>query len=248
MPVLLPLVGIAVLLINLLAAGGIGSPGVSGTLWLLLALGLNAAEEGGVRTAPQKTALALLATAVLLAVACYLSAYGPVLNARWRIERATEDPPQAKSLLLAAAAADPLAAEPWNLLAGMQLLSWERHPTAEAFADFERYQREFLRRKPNSAAAAAAAAERYFLAFEQSKQERPLEGAVDLYRKAVDLYPNNATYRAKLALTLMASGDQAGFQREAARALELDALTPHADKKLPGKLRSVLQRSTIPGE
>ena len=33
-------VGVAVMLVNLLAAGGIGQPGVAGSFWLLLALGL----------------------------------------------------------------------------------------------------------------------------------------------------------------------------------------------------------------
>lgn len=248
MPALLPLVGVAVLLVDLLAAGGIGSPGVSGTLWLLLALGLNGVQYGSVRMASQKTGLALLAAAVLLAVACYLTAYGPVLNARWRIERVAEEPAQAKGLLMAAAAADPLAAEPWNLLAGLELYALGQQPSDEKYAEFDQCQREFIRRKPNSAAAAAAAAERYFLAFEQTKQSRPLEEAIELYHRAVSLYPNNATHRANLALALAAVGDGPAARREAARALELDALTPHEDKKLPTKLRDALQRSIIPGE
>ncbi len=40
LPRWLPAVGVAVLLIDLSAAGGIGFPGVAGTFWLLLALGL----------------------------------------------------------------------------------------------------------------------------------------------------------------------------------------------------------------
>ena len=49
LPRWLPAVGVVVLLIDLLATGGIGFPGVAGTLWLLLALGLQ--HEPARRTA-----------------------------------------------------------------------------------------------------------------------------------------------------------------------------------------------------
>ena len=48
MPGWLPAVGVVVLLVDLLAAGGIGLPGVAGTFWLLLCLGLS--EASGSRT------------------------------------------------------------------------------------------------------------------------------------------------------------------------------------------------------
>ncbi len=46
LPPTVPSIGVAVLLVDLLAAGGIGFPAVAGTLWLLLALGLNLADVG----------------------------------------------------------------------------------------------------------------------------------------------------------------------------------------------------------
>jgi len=241
---LLPPVAVAVLLINLLAAGGIGFPGVSGTLWLLMAVGLNLIESDR-HAAGQKTALALTAVGLVMAVACYTSAYGPVLGCRWRTQRAYEDAARAEEHLLAAAAADPLAAQPWNVLAGMALMRWQEAPTPAAYEALQHAQREFLRLLPNSAAAAAAAADRYYRAYAVSGSEDPLAEAVQLYGRAVRLYPNHAVFRAKLAVAMRSAGDLAGFAREAARALELDAITPHSDKKLPDKLRTTLQRSSI---
>ena len=56
----------------------------------------------------------------------------------------------------------------------------------------------------------------------------------------MQLYPNSALYRAKLAEACRAAGDQPAFRREAEAALRLDNLTPHTDKKLPADVRNRL--------
>ena len=64
-------------------------------------------------------------------------------------------------------------------------------------------------------------------------------------RWAARIYPTSATIRAELA---EASADVGMFPdavREANQALQLDEITPHDDKKLPGKLRAYL-RAQIP--
>ena len=55
------------------------------------------------------------------------------------------------------------------------------------------------------------------------KTGRPddLGKAIDAYRQAVDRYPDNATYRAKLALALLAAGRAAEFRSQAESAVRV---------------------------
>lgn len=65
--------------------------------------------------------------------------------------------------------------------------------------------------------------------------------AVTWYKQAVRYYPNSAELRAEYAVALHQSGDLEGFERERETALQLDALTPHQDKKLSEKMRKAIQ-------
>ncbi len=53
-------------------------------------------------------------------------------------------------------------------------------------------------------------------------------------RQAVRLYPTSAALRAELAQASADLGMYADAAAEARVALQLDAITPHLDKKLPG--------------
>ncbi|MBU0718200.1 MAG: tetratricopeptide repeat protein, partial [Planctomycetes bacterium] len=83
---------------------------------------------------------------------------------------------------------------------------------------------------------------RYLEAHGLTGRPEELETAARAYRRAIELYPNNATYHAKLAVALQTAGDEPGFRREADAALELDRLNPHEDKRIPAELRSRLNR------
>ncbi|NQU21193.1 MAG: O-antigen ligase family protein, partial [Candidatus Nealsonbacteria bacterium] len=240
MPRWLPAVGVGVLLINLLAAGGIGFPGVAGTFWLLLAVGLNTDRP---RPLPRAYAVAGLAAAITLAVTCYLSAYEPVLRSQTWMQRARWEPDreEAKNCLVMAAAADPLAAEPWRELAREALYSWQQAPNAERFSRFELLIEMALRRAPKSSSAWAAAGESYWQAFQTKDRAEHAEKAAEAYARAVELYPNSGPLRARLALAHRAAGESADFRRQAEKALWLDRITPHTDKKLPEDLRTQLQ-------
>jgi tetratricopeptide (TPR) repeat protein len=104
---------------------------------------------------------------------------------------------------------------------------------------------------PRNAALWLSAGDCYLEAFRRSVKGRPQAApagetpplaaqALRAYRRAIELYPNNALYHARLAVAFRAVGDEAGFGREAAAALTLDAQTPHADKKLPPDVRRQL--------
>ena len=246
----LPVVGVAVLLVDLLAAGGIGFPGVAGTLWLLLAIGLFGQP---VRQWRGWVAWGGLAVAILLAGACYLTAYRPVLGCQAELQMAEREPERAIEHLAAAAAADRFSPEPWQRLAAIELGDWIPRAGSDSFNRFESAMTHANRLAPNSASSWLAAGDAYSQAASaldgrrQSLRSEVLGKAVAADRRAVSLYPNSGQYRAKLAEALLAVGDMAAFRREARTALELDRETPHLDKKLPDDVRNRLTRSLGPG-
>ena len=261
LPPHLPAIAVAVLLIHLTAAGGIGYPGVAGTLWLLMAVGLTVPGSDSPQAATESDAgqachastrlgrrgvgaLALVAGG--LTVACYVTAYAPVTRSRAVLGEAlvAQDPRRVEALLEAAAAADPLAADPWSYLAAWHFQRWSEAPSAEHLAGFEAASRKVLDLLPHNSGAWELHGTRLLAVYQHSGDGSRAEEAVGSLHRAVELYPNSATTRGKLAVALKVSGDRDAARREADRALRLDRLTPHPDKKLPAELRQRLERIT----
>ena len=94
---------VVVLVIHLSASGGMSFPGVAYSLWILLALGVN--QTAGAWRAPALAendgrpwaAILAVALAAAGAVACYLSAYGPVLRSIAAMYRAQDEDARARS-------------------------------------------------------------------------------------------------------------------------------------------------------
>ncbi|MBN2024372.1 MAG: O-antigen ligase family protein [Pirellulales bacterium] len=264
-------IGLVVLLVNLLAAGGIAFPGVAGSFWILLALGLagqavpdkapgaaaglsSSARDmvGSINDSGHTTtrlhSLSAVGGAlvfVLLVVLCYWTGYAPVLAAQGHVAAALAYPPEAEAHFRAAAEADPLWAEPWNQLASSAFARWQQSRRSEDLKQFEACTDPSLRLARRASPTWAVTGDRYFEIFEHNASAETLDDAIHAYRQANDLYPTNATYRAKLAIALRAKGDRDGFEREKAAALDLDAVTPHRDKKLPPALRVRLLGDTL---
>ena len=254
----LPALGLAVLLVNLLAAGGIGFASVAGTLWILMALGLNLRERDAGRAQPRWGSLGLLAGSIGLFISCYSSGYGPVVRCQAAMESARRNPLRQEEHLQEAALADPLSAEPWNQSAALALDLWKqitggsppRGWSAEDVAKaaeillgrFEQCTAEVAKRAPNSSPAWFTAGERYEEVFDKTRKRPYLEKGTECYASATGLYPNNATYHGRLAISMRKRGDVGPSQEEATLALWLDNVNPHPDKKLDLKLRNSLER------
>jgi hypothetical protein len=240
--------GIAALVVHLTTTGGIGFPGVGGTLWLLLAVGLNQSATDRPRWMSRRVAAVVLVLAMMILGACYLTGYGPVMYCKADLRRAQGDLTRIEQHLLAGGADDPWEVRPWNQLALNAFADWERDGDDERLAQFEAYSAEGLRRDPHASPAWMHLAECRMKVFERTGRRDYLGKAIEAYRMAVELYPNNGAYRGRLALALQAEGDEAGYRREADRALALDDLTFHADKKLAAELRRRLIRSNAQPE
>jgi tetratricopeptide (TPR) repeat protein len=155
-----------------------------------------------------------------------------------------QEPARAVEHLQEAIAADSLTAEPWKQLANLAFQAWQVQPRPETLQRFRQAADEALSREPKAASTWLYYAQRYFEIYERTGQREDLETALSMYQRAVELYPNSPLSRAKLAMAYRAAGRQTDFAREAAQALELDAITPHFDKKLPDTLRDSLKTLT----
>lgn len=248
----LPLVGVLVLAISLLAAGGIAFPGVAGSLWLLAAIALNLSE--GELSAPSHgprarwamwTGLSLVACGT---VACYLTAYAPVLSARAAMTRADalEAATDARvNAYLEAASGDPLSAEPWRAVAEIEIARLKQDPAkADTHARFVKATEKILALRPHSASLWREVGQWYRQLYERGKNPQAAETAAQALRNAADLYPNSPVIRAELALALADTAGKSASnaaRRHAERALALDEATPHADKKLPEEIKKQLR-------
>jgi len=243
MPRLLPALAVVVLLINLLAAGGISYAGVAGSLWLLMALGLQGERPKSLHAVWAWTALAGM---LALGAVCYRTAYSPVLACHTLLHLSEKEPARAEDHLAAAATADPWSAEPWRRMAIVELDLWNRSLDKDAFRRFEQAAENLSQLNPNSSNTWSMIGDWYSQAAMKTdpigKKAAPdaASKALAAYKRAVELYPNSAIKRAKLAEAYRTEGEPEAFRREAETALRLDTATPHADKKLPDDVRSSL--------
>ncbi len=241
-----PLLGAGVLLVNLLAAGGIGFPGVASSLWLLIAIGLG--ECSGYRAdheLPRGAVLGLGAVALAAAVGCFVTGYQPVLASSALMagaeSQAARNPARAAELFQAAAEADPWSAEPWRGLCALYFVAWERQHDAPTWEKFTRAVGKSLARRPSSSSLHQEMGDYYLRMYHETGRETALAAARGLYRRAVALYPNSALRRASLAVASHLEGDLRTAARQRDRALELSDETPHVEQKLPGPLRERLE-------
>jgi tetratricopeptide (TPR) repeat protein len=207
LPRLLPAVGVVVLLVDLLTTGGIGLPSVAGTLWVLLAIGLEGERPRAIHPFAAWTALLMV---IGLAVACYETAYSPVLGCQAQLRMAEREPTRS---------VEHLSAEPWRQLAAMEFDAWWREPSANGFRRFEEANAQVLALAPNAASAWLAAGDWYFQACSKmapsgtGTPDDALQKALNAYRRALELYPNSELHRARLAEANQAIANRPALHR-----------------------------------
>ncbi len=236
---------IGVLLVALLAVGGMTFAGVSGTLWLLAVLLLGATDPPRARRdLPWRATFAGLIIAAALFIFQHQTGYQPVMKCRGAMAAASvSSGRQIEQQLLEAGAADPWAVEPWQTLAAWRLVQWKQSPAdkrdPKLLTEYDQYMTDHaLAFNPRSAAAWTSAGLGWMEAWRENKTQKAwTEKAARRLFRAAQLYPTNAFIHAELAAALEAGGDTKAAQSSAREALRLDDLMPHADRKLADVLR-----------
>jgi hypothetical protein len=248
--------------INLLAAGGIGFSAVALCLWLLIALGLNLREDracGRLREFDTRLPGFALAIVWSALVGSFFGAITPFWRSEAAIARADDalrhQPPdfeRAAAAYATAKEADRYNARPWLGDAYLQLLIWQSHGSKPGDLRWKTIPVLLLK-----AASGDRNPDAWTLHSERAKITRdllnkvgqslspreiiPLQGGiVEATRTASRIYPTNASLHARLA---EASAEVSMFGdavAEAQEALRLDDLNPHQNKKLAPAIRQKL--------
>ena len=238
LPLSAALLGLA---INLLAAGGISFAGVSLTIWVLLAVGLNHFASGDDWRAPSQAVVGGIAIAALLLLGGFwFTTFQPVLNATNEIDAAMAQLqlgrfPQGEQHLVAAAEADPYDARAWRELANLRNHIWLNSPNERGEAAFRQAMQGLLDRDKHSEGTLRECGNWLVNAFRRTGSQGYLEEALEFYREAGTLYPNYNLGRAQIAWTLHLLGRPDAAQA-AEEALRLDSLNPHSEQRLAVRL------------
>ncbi|MDG3006993.1 O-antigen ligase family protein [Paludisphaera mucosa] len=255
----------AAVTIDLLAAGGISYPAIAMNLWGSLALGLNLIDgrpSGRLRVVESRIPGGALAIAWAALVGSYLGATIPfwkseaaVARAESALGRMPPDFDRAEAAYQIAEALDHYNVRPWLGHAYLQSLAWEARGAKAEDLRWKTIPTLLLKAAspPRSPDVWSLHSERAAITRDLLKRlgQRlspreiiPLQASiVEATRTASRLYPTNASLHARLA---EASAEISMFPdaaEEAREALRLDALTPHADKKLAPAVRLRLQEN-----
>ncbi len=240
LPARVVLLGCGVLAVNLLAAGGISYGGVAQSFWLLLALGAAqppGAGAGGESTERRPSTAqtnAGLLVALGLVAACVFTEYLPTMRGQTLLRQAeaTRDAARTRQLLLDATEADPWDPEPWRLLATLDLYRWVATGDEASREAWIAALEQMRRRDAASQARAWQEGQLWLRAFRSRGEPRDLQGALEAFQRAAQLYPNGHVIQAQIAWLAHLAGDASLARTHAERALELNAQNPHWEQKL----------------
>lgn len=234
-------VTLAVLILNLSAAGGMTFLGVVQSCILLLALTVSSLPPlkwDWCNTQPAN--VIGLACGVILAIGLQQTLLLPVMTSRAGIAEAefalqTRRFEQAEEALERAIEADPWAPDAWRLKAFVAFQRFQITSRPNFLATMAEALDEQIKRRPRTSQAYREMGDWYLVAFGRTQEVEYLERSIDAYQAAVDRYPNNGWYHAQLANSLAIANRGQLAREEAAEALRLDELTPHQDLKLANR-------------
>ncbi len=238
LPVWLVPVATLVLLVNLLAAGGIGFPGVAQTFWVLLACIVAQAPSATRQFVLPRFAVGLAClVALVLLLLNYMTMYRPVLTGQTRLAEgrtlaSAGHLDRAIDAYRLAAEADPMSSEPWSRLAGVYHAFAISSGADRWLKKFRQAELEVFARNPNAPAVHQHSGDWNFTLWDRFRQQALLDRSIDAYERLAASYPNNSLAHAQLAVAENAAGERAAAARAATKALELDAQMPHDDRKL----------------
>ncbi len=231
------LAALMALLVNLLAAGGFSSPGVGQLIWILAALACKPHKTVPPRSSSPRSAVWVRLAglgAVVLAIACYVIGYAPVLEAKRRLRDASvaERADLVQTACLAAANADRWWAQPPRLLADFCHAQWMANRSRSAIDCFYEAMEQAVRRDAHSSQLHRQCGDWLLEMWGVGHDPTVIAQAAEAYRKAVELYPNSNILHAQLAWTLYQCGNTRRSAQQAEVALRLNQLVPHQELKL----------------
>ncbi|MEW4454075.1 O-antigen ligase family protein [Bremerella sp. JC817] len=239
-------IALAALLIDLLAAGGIGFPSVAGSLFLLAAVASPSqqtveVEDWRFKLLPMGCGLVGLMIVILWGIQPSTGRKTQISLANMASRRGDWREMEQRAKL--ASAADLWSKEGPAMEANIYFEGWANNvdaplPVRQPLLDaFESSLDETFRRAGHYFPLHFSAGNWYLDIYRQSNDPNHLLQGIDHYREAVRLYPNRAIHHAQLAWALHLAGLREESVAEAEEALRLDDLNPHAERRLEDRLK-----------
>jgi hypothetical protein len=264
----LPLVAVIALLVNLLAAGGIGYSGVAGSLWLLMAVELNLSDRRAAGPAGEADENwraprwlqskagrwgACLGLTAMLAAAIWTE-YLPVMACRLQLSiadtaLASGRVDQSRAALEAAAAADSWSPEAASQLADQRFADYQTLPTQTQQRGLLEADAAARRLTPHRSIVWAQSAEFAAAIHQHTDREEDLSAAQGYVERAIELFPSRAELHAQAANLWQSAGKEDRAREAAAEAIRLDDLMRaggHTDRLLEPAIRKEME--TIKGK
>ena len=242
LPVEVPLSGILVLLVNLLAAGGIGFPGVAISFWVLLAVAVNCLPMGESSISLSKPlVLAVVATTFVGLAAYGFTGYLPLINGKvyeGKIMLAMQMQ-QFDTYLRQCdewRKADPWTPSPYHRMAQGQVEMLAQSGETKFLDRLPYWLSESVRRDRRSHLRCREMGNLALKAWRNSNDSQYLQSSIDYYEKSTHLYPNGSLNYAQWALALHLAGRTDEAKRAAGIAFDLDQKNPHRDQKLASQM------------
>jgi hypothetical protein len=259
----LPLIAVIVLLVNLLAAGGIGYPGVAGSLWLLVAIELNLTDRSSARPAGKAASDsfgarwyqskagrwgACLVLAAMLAAALWTE-YLPVMACRLQLSiadagLASGRVDQSRAALEAATAADSWSTEAATRLAEQRFADYQALSTPTQRRSLLEADANARRIAPHRSSVWAQSANFAAAIHRHTDSVEDLDAAGRHLGRAIELFPSNGELHAQAAKFWQSAGDVDRAHDAAVEAIRLDDLMRtggHTDRLLDPTLRHDLE-------
>jgi len=237
LPLSIPVIALLCLLVNLLAAGAIAFPGVMNTAWVLLALGLAGTQTWTpALITPRRAGIVMAGVAMLLAAQIFTQ-YRPVLNSQAYLSAGEElrkegNLTAAERLFQMAAEADPWSSDPPRSLIDVRLQAWYQSRSPADWRRYEEAAEQYIESNPRFYGAYESVGISHWSAAGAQPSQQRREEVADLYRNAVQYYPNGAMLRAQYAWALYRAGDIDEAIKQAEEALRLDSTHNHVEQKL----------------
>ncbi|TWT39162.1 O-antigen ligase family protein [Blastopirellula retiformator] len=235
-----------VLMINLLAAGGISFPSVAIWLWLIWGLTFGDADDRTWRSDRFAIRAGAAGAAVVLLYGMASTALFPVLASYGHFYDAigASLPAQQRREAELAMDKDPYSAEGPQLLANSYLQHWKQRPDPPIVAGAKQAAEETTRRSPRSATLQNWFANQYWELYQKYQEPEILALAIERQEAACRNFPTRGYFHAELAQMYAAAGRKADAAKQAAEALRLDGMHDHSELKFENRTfsdgRSVL--------
>ena len=226
-------VALLIVLVNLLAAGGIGYPCVSTLIFILSAIVVESSDSGIRKGAVDWKPLRFVAPTLVLSLCVITAAF-----------YTTAFKPRNQSFLFNLDATnfsgvtnpkdvDPYSIDVARLFYGRAAQEYFAYPTEANHENWQVARDRVKTTSPNSSAARESCADWDWRLFTENRSRREFgDSALDFYRESVERSPTDVGKRAKLARALVELGRRDEAVQEAKRALESDRVNPHLDRKL----------------